>query len=120
MDKFQAIHGLWASFGLPAYEQTSVPDDAQYPYITYEPSVSDFENVVSLSGKLWYQSTSLAAISQKTEEIARAVSPYKIIPIDGGYVHITQGSPFAQPIPGEKDTIKGKYIYMQAEFFTNY
>lgn len=120
MDKWQAIQSFWSGFGIPAYNSTSVPPDAQYPYITYEPSVASFENVISLPGKLWYRSTSLAAISQKVEEIARAVSPYKKIPVSGGYLFIVEGSPFAQDISGESDNIKGKYINVQAEFYTNY
>ena len=120
MDKWQAIYTFWSSFGIPAYDSTSVPKDAQYPYITYEPSVAGFENVISLPGKIWYRSTSLVGISQKVEEIAKAISPYTRIPVDGGYLFISPGVPFAQPAPSEDDNIKGKYINIQAEFFTNY
>ena len=35
MNKEQAIHFFWSQFGLPAYDENSVPDDAQMPYITY-------------------------------------------------------------------------------------
>lgn len=120
MDKWQAIHKFWSGFGIPAYEQSSVPDNAQFPYITYTASAADFERVVQLTATIWYRSTSLAEISKKTDEIARALTPYKIIKIDGGYVFIAQGSPFAQPAPSEDYEIKGKYIVAQAEFFTGY
>ena len=52
LDKWQAQYTFWASFGIPAYEENSVPDQKEvtYPYITYEavgaPAVSDtFVNV---------------------------------------------------------------------------
>lgn len=35
MNKAQAIQAFWESFGVPAYEESTVPDDAVMPYITY-------------------------------------------------------------------------------------
>ena len=31
MDKFQAQQSFWSSFGLTAYDENTVPDDAEYP-----------------------------------------------------------------------------------------
>ena len=36
MDKAQALHSFWSGFGLTAYDENTVPDGAQLPYITYE------------------------------------------------------------------------------------
>ena len=118
MDKWQAIQSFWEGFDLPAYDRNSVPDDAVEPYITYTPLVADFEKVLSLSGSLWYRGSSWAEISRKADEISRSLK--RIIPIDGGYLFITRGSPFAQRMDDEDETVKRIYINLMAEFYTNY
>ncbi len=120
MDKWQVIHNFWAGFGLTAYDENSVPDDAQYPYITYSSVVGDFETPISLTASIWDKTTSWAGVSQKATSISRTISPYKMIPVDGGYLYIIKGSPFAQRMRDENDLIKRIYIVLQAEFFTNY
>lgn len=120
MDKWQAIHALWSRFGLPAYDALTVPEDAVAPYITYDAAVGAFEDVIELTASVWYHSSSWAEISQKVEEIAKAVNPYLILPVDGGYMYVVKGSPFAQRLADEDDRMKRVYIVLQAEFFTNY
>lgn len=123
MDKAQAIHSFWSSFGLPAYDQDSVPSDAQLPYITYDVSTGAIGDFVSLSGHLWYLSTSWEAISKKADEIARAVGEHghKIMKVDGGYVMVAQGAPFAQRMSDQSDErMKRMYINVSAEFYTAY
>lgn len=46
----QVVHSFWSSFGLTAYDENSVPDNAQLPYITYNLSYDAFENEVAMSG----------------------------------------------------------------------
>lgn len=116
MDKWQAIHALWSGFGIPAYDENSVLDAATYPYITYSAAVGDFENVVNLTASIWYRSSSWAGISQMAESISTQLSPYKTIPVNGGYLYITKGTPFAQRMRDEDDLIRRVYIILQAEF----
>lgn len=123
MDKEQAIHHIWSQFGLKAYDENSVPDDAQMPYITYNVSVGAIENVQLLNGSLWYRSTSWTEITQKSHEIAEYIggNGYVVLKIDGGYVWVTQGSPFAQRMPDDgDDMVKRIYINLEAEFLTQY
>ena len=119
-DKWQALCDFWNSFGLVAYDEFSVPDDASMPYITYSSSTSNFETPLFLSASLWYRSSSWADISHKADEIARRVRDYTIIKIDGGYMHITRGSPFTNRMNDPNDDmIKRVYINVVVEFFTN-
>ena len=39
----QTLHSFWSSFGLTAYDENSVPDDAVLPYITYSVSYDSFD-----------------------------------------------------------------------------
>lgn len=32
----KALYSFWSSFGMPAYIAGEVPDDAQFPYVTFE------------------------------------------------------------------------------------
>lgn len=118
MDKWQAIHSMWSSFGIPAYDETDVPDDAVMPYITYAATISTFEQPIILSGSVWYYSRSWEAISQKVNEIAEYLRGYRLIKIDDGYLFVSQGIPFAQRMSDENAVTRRIYINIDAEFFT--
>lgn len=123
MDKSQAIYNMWSQFGLPVYDENTVPDDAVFPFITYSTALNSLGNVVSLSASLWYHSTSWQEASQKAEEIAEYIGKHghRSIPIDGGYFFVTKGSPFAQRMSDEGDRqIRRIYILLEAEFLTAY
>lgn len=117
MDKWQAIQKFWGSFGLPAYDENSVPDDATAPYITYSAQTASFEAPLLLTGSIWYRSQSWEAISKKADEIA--LNSHKLIKLDDGYLFITQGSPFAQRMNDTDETVKRIYINLMCEFFTS-
>ena len=120
MTKVAVIYEFWNSFGLEGYEENSVPDDATFPYITYQLVTDSFNTEVLMTASLWYRSESWLDINAKTEEISRAISSGgKIIPCDGGAVWLKRGVPFAQNMGDESDDlIKRKYLNIEAEFFT--
>lgn len=123
MDKAQAIQNFWSSFGLTAYDEYTVPDDAQMPYITYNVPTGSLGDLVVLNARLWYRSTSWRDITRKSEEIARAIGQYGyyVMELDGGYVWLTKGSPFSQRMADESDTmIRSIYLNVNAEFLTAY
>lgn len=122
MDKGQAIHSFWSSFGLTAYDENSVPDDAEMPRITYSVSEDSIGNVVSMSGSIWYRDTSWRAISLKKDEIAQYIGyGMKKIKLDNGYLIIAKGAPFAQRMnDASDDSVRRYYINLQAEFLTAY
>ena len=120
MNKWQAINQFWNSFGVPAYDENSVPDDAVMPYITYNVSIGDFDAPVSMYASVWYKSMLWRDISLKVDEISERITPYKLIPLDNHeYVYITKGSPFAQRMT-DSDTVKRVYVNITAEFFINH
>ena len=120
MTKAAAIYQFWNSFGLTAYEENSVPDDAAFPYITYQLVTDSFDREVPVTASLWYRSESWTAINAKTEEISQKISRGgKIISCDGGAIWLKRGQPFAQSMGDESDNlIKRKYINITAEFIT--
>ena len=120
MTKAAAIYQFWNSFGLTAYEENSVPDDADFPYITYQLVTDSFGREIPLTASIWYRSESWTAINAKTEEISQKISRGgKIISCDGGAIWLKRGQPFSQNMGDESDDlIKRKYLNVTAEFIT--
>jgi hypothetical protein len=123
MTKAAAMYQFWRSFGLPTYEENSVPtgDNAPaLPYLTYQFATDDFGKEVALTGSLWYRSTSWTQANEKAEEISKAIGRGgKMLPCDGGAIWIKKGTPFAQNMSDESDDkIKRKYLNLVVEYFT--
>ena len=120
MTKAAAIYQFWSGFGLTAYEENTVPEDATFPYVTYQLVTDSFDREVAATASLWYRGESWTAINAKTEEIAQQIGlGGKIIKCDGGRIWIKRGQPFAQNMGDESDDlIKRKYLNLTFEFFT--
>lgn len=120
MTKAAAIQKFFESFGLPAYEENTVPSGEAYPYITYNLSTGSFDEEIPISASLWYRDSSWVNANAKSEEISAAIGMGgKMLPCDGGAIWIKRGSPFSQSMGDpEDDLIKRKYINITAEYFT--
>jgi hypothetical protein len=120
MTKAAAIYQFWSGFGLTAYEENTVPEDAAFPYVTYQLATDSFDREVAATASLWYRGESWTAINTKTEEISAHIGlGGKIIKCDGGRIWIKRGQPFAQNMGDESDDlIKRKYLNIVYEFFT--
>ena len=139
MDKWEAQHDFWNSFGVPAYEEHSVPDDAPFPRITYQASSSVFESPVPITASVWTKSTSWA----QADSIADLIELYILNqgrsiqmpkgegtitvnipvckPIDNGYMRIFIGdTTFAQKMDDPNDNqIKRTILNVNFEFMSN-
>lgn len=120
MDKAQAIHGFWSGFGLTAYDENAVPDDATYPYITYSVVTDSLDYVTLLTGSVWYRETTWTNASQKAEHISSSLKNGMIIKLDRGYIYLYRGTPFAERMGDEADDmIKRVYFNVNAEYLTD-
>lgn len=123
MDRAQALHRFWSSFGLTAYDVNSVPNKDEYPYtepefpyITYEVSVGGFESRTLLTASLWYNSTSWEGASKKSDEIEAYIGLGGVtIPYDNGLMWIKQGSTFAQRMGDINYGIKRMLLSIEVE-----
>lgn len=120
MTKAAAIYKFWSGFEITAYEENTVPTDAEFPYVTYQLVTDGFDRDVVATASLWYRSESWTAINAKTEEVSAHIGlGGKIIKCDGGRIWIKRGQPFAQNMGDERDDlIKRKYLNLTFEFFT--
>lgn len=119
MNKEQALHNFWSSFGIPAYDESSVPDNATEPYITYSVATGSLDDIVGMTATIWYRSTSWQEITHKKDEVAEVVGVGgRRIKLDNGYAWLCRGSTFAQRISSEDDMVRAYYLQLQAEFLT--
>ena len=122
MDKAQAIQAFWEQFKLPAYDETTVPDDAQMPYITYSVSTGEMGTPILQGASLWYRSNSWKEITQKAEEIAEYI--YMMYPptlkLDTGRLYFFRDTPFLQRMSDPDDTVRRIRFNLYAEFLTAY
>jgi len=110
----KALYKFFSGFGLPAYVEYSVPDDARLPYITYQVVNPDWPDTAPLYARVWYRDTSYAAINATVDAIEAAVKGGISIPTEGGCVVLNKGTPFAQEQPMEgDDTLKVYYLLFE-------
>lgn len=125
MTKAAVLYNFFSGFGLEAWEENSVyalesPPD--FPYLTYEMNTDAFgEYDTNLTFSLWYRSTSWAAANAKAEEISESIGRSgKVFIVDGGFILIMRGSPFAQSMGDPSDDmIKRKYCNITVRYYTN-
>ena len=121
--KEQAIHDFWNSFGIKAYDATTVPSNATYPYLTYTNPTDTLGNVVSINVNLWYRSSSWKEASLKKDEIARRIiGPTEVptVKFDDGRIYFGGGTPFSQRVDDDDPAIKRYYMNITAEFLCQY
>ncbi|MCM1328840.1 MAG: hypothetical protein NC253_05300 [Ruminococcus sp.] len=120
MDKFQAIQAFWGSFGVPAYEESSVPsgDGApKFPYITYSAPYDGFNHPVSMVANVWTRSSSWAAALKKFDEIEKDINSGKYILCDGGAILVRFGSPKMNRLGDDADDmVRRLLINIEAEY----
>lgn len=123
MDKSQALHQFWSGFGIPAYDENTVPQNPGEKYIAYSVSTGSIEDVINLSAKIWdTNTTSWKFVEEKAAQIAYAIATMMppTIQVDNGRLYISEGRPFSQRISNPDDLVRGVYINIQAEFLTAY
>lgn len=115
-----AIYTFLSGFSIPAYAASSVPDQAQFPYITYELVLGLWEGTeVNVPVNVWYRTESEAIPNAKVREISQAIGlGGTTVPCDGGMLWIKRGMPWAQSVTveGEDDKVKRRYVNINIEF----
>lgn len=120
MTKALALHNFFNSFGIPFYTTASVPDDAIFPWGTYELVTSAFElGEVGITVNLWYRTESEAIPNAKSQEIADRIATMDPIKCDNGLIWLKMGNPWCQSLADDTDSaIKRRYINVTAEYLT--
>lgn len=119
MTKVATLHSFFESF-LKSYESNTVPDDAQFPYLTYDLASDGFGSAVQMNVSLWYRSTSWVDINNMTERIYEKVAHGILLKCDGGGILVRSDTPFAQNMGDPSDNmIRRKFIRLIVEYIVN-
>lgn len=116
LDKFASLKTYWSGFGLPAYEESTVPETATMPYITYEVAVGSLNGVIPLTASVWYRGNSWAPVMQKVTQMEPLID--RQVKITGGYLKIRRNeNNFAQPMDDPNDKqIRRIRLNVEGEF----
>lgn len=121
ISKEQALDTFWNSFNIPAYDENTVPDNIEMPYITYSVGTASLDETLPLYASIWYYSNSWEAISKKAIEIGEYIGRGGTSQLyDNGRIWIKRGIPFAQRMsePGN-DAVRRIYLNIEVEFQSN-
>lgn len=119
MTKEQAIHNFWSKFGVPAYDENTVPDDAVLPYITYEVITDSIGNTVISSVDIWDRGTSWQTVTALKDAIAEELGYGGTnTHYDNGLLWIKKGTPFARRSPDDSKDIRHIALNIESEFLS--
>lgn len=117
-----AIYQFLSGFGIPAYASSSVPDQAEFPYITYDLSLGYWgQTEVNMPVNVWYRTESEAEPNAKVRELSNTLGIGGVtVPCDGGMLWLKRGEPWVQAmaIEGEDEKVKRRYVNINIEFLT--
>lgn len=106
----QALYEFFSGFGIPAYAENTVPDDAQLPYITYPLKEPEWNQKTTFYAIVYYRhQTSNYESLAKADEIAGAIGTGIVLPIRGGYLALWPETPLIQSMPPDED-VRAAYI----------
>lgn len=118
-----AIYGFLNGFSIPAYASASVPDQAQFPYITYDLVLGEWgQGEVNMPVNVWYRTESEAQPNAKVREIGERIGMGGVLlHCDGGVLWVKKGSPWAQAVTveGEDEKVKRRYVNINIEYLTS-
>ena len=120
MTKDKALHAWFSQF-LPAYPTSNVPEDAVFPWLTYELITGAWDSgEIGLTVNLWYYTEQEAEPNVKAQEIAAAIGMGGVfVPCDEGAIWIKRGTPWCQNVRDETDAnIKRRYLNITVEYIT--
>lgn len=113
----KALASFYGGFRIPAYEEYSVPDDAELPYITYTVPQGDAFQSATHQARVWYATDkgapSNVQVNAKADEILAAIGRGVRLPAGQGYVIIYPGTgTLAQNQPSDDGT---RIVYLNLE-----
>lgn len=126
MDKIQALDSFWNSFGVKAYDESTVPDEMSFlnpkntdknPYITYEVNIGDYGENTPCAVSVWYYDKGWKKIENKIKEIDERISEGGIqIPYDNGTIWIKRSQPYRSRVGESNDMTRRYLINLLIEF----
>ena len=108
----QALYSFFSSFGVPAYEENSVPDNADLDYWTYELKEPEPGENCSLAARYWSDSTSFEKTIAMKAALKEKIKDGYAIPVGDGAIWIWPDNPFYQNQPSDEPKLKIGYFLL--------
>ena len=110
----RALYAFFSGFGIPAYVGSTIPDNVQMPYITYDLIEPEPLSYSLMHANIWYRDTSYAAISAMADRIKAAIGTGVTIPTGSGFVALFRdnNTPFMQLMSDPNPETKRAYLTM--------
>lgn len=121
MNKYEAQQAYWSRFGIPAYNELTVPETERdrYPYITYQKVNGSLDGQVTASANIYYRSTSWREIDEKITEMEPLINHQ--IEIEGGYLKVRKPEAnFAQQMSDPDPAVRRYTLTVEVEFLTRH
>ena len=132
MNKQQAYNQFWSGFGVLAFEENSVPDDAtidqlikggaaaaKFPYITYQVLVDDLDHPIYPTASIYDRNTSWERADTLANLISARIQEMGTLKLDNGRMFITKGTPYSQHMAEENDkAVRRVVLNLGIEFLT--
>ena len=112
IDIAQALYSFFSSFGVPAYAEGSVPDNAQLDYWTYQLKEPEAGENCSLSARYWSNSTSFAKSVEMKNALKQRIERGYSIHTGNGAIWIWPDNPFYQNQPSDEPGLKISYFLL--------
>ena len=110
MKAMQALYGFFSGFGIPAYAENTIPENAVLPYITYPQKEPQWNKQTSFYVNVYYRhKTSNYDCLAKADEIVEAIGEGVRLPFDDGLVVLWPDTPLIQAMEPNKD-VRRAYI----------
>lgn len=110
-DTARALYTFYSSFGFPAYQADTVPDDAQLPYITYFYTEPQYQYPATHYAQVYVRSNSNSLLLQKAGEIVQSIGDGAVL--ENGVV-IRPSTPLVQIMhDASNPDIRIAYINLQ-------
>ena len=118
-NKEQTLHDFWSQFNVKAYDESTVPEDAVLPRITYEVVTDSFGYEVGMTASIWDRSRSWESVTDILHRIEHTISRGgQTLPYEGGMMWIKKGSPFAQRMADTDDSIRRIVLNINVEYIS--
>ena len=104
----KAMKDFFSGFGLPAYEEYSVPDDVELPYITYHLAEPEAFEKASTYAQVFFRTKSNTPVLEAADAIVQAIGIGKILKTEHGYVVLWTETPMVQIMV--EDDVRRAYI----------
>lgn len=124
IDIMEALQVFWSQFGIPAYAEDMVPDDAELPFIRYSVAKAPVAQASFMTAYNYHNARLMGNVERArlAEQIAEAIPEggTKLPLKNGGYIILRRGTDFQNTYqdPDARDVI-GIRTSVEGYFFTH-